>query len=376
MTTRCQLLVCRDIIGGEVECNGDPTLTHEMLPDKWAHDTVFNTHAQQPQNDGNMAGTQLLNPKERQPSTFLNQLTLYTLRGIQQQYRPLHTVIIDYSLIFVSGCLLGMSQHNSELAQLPVSGALTSLAIGLTTIISSTRCFGNERVVFWRESASGLNRWAYFIGKNLSEIPRLLFIPLFYLVIFQQMTSIETGYHGLSEYMVLLAAVWSVSGLGYCVSLLVSPANSQLAGVLVVLMMLMCNGVFVTIGRMGKLAFMDTLSFSYHMSRALYLLKLSRFIDYTVPNIESLQYETNWCPADQICLGQTSMKDSLRDKFQFGPADCSFRDAENLCSALPCEKCGAGLVHMNSIGALFAIGLVARAAAFLAMVFTNRHKQV
>ena len=49
---------------------------------------------------------------------------------------------------------------------------------------------------------------------------------------------------------------------------------------------------------------------------------------------------------------------------------------ENLCSALPCEVCGAGLVHMESIGALFALGLVARVAAFLALVFTNRHKQV
>jgi hypothetical protein len=263
-----------------------------------------------------------------------------------------------------------------QLAQLPVSGALTSLAIGLTTIISSTRCFGNERVVFWRESASGLNRWAYFLGKNLSELPRLLFIPLFYLVIFQEMTSIQTGYLGLSEYMVLLAAVWSVSGLGYCVSLFVSPANSQLAGVLVVLMMLMCNGVFVTIDRMGRLNFMDQFSFSYHMARALYLLKVSRFIDYTVPAVDTIRFETNFCPSDQICLGLTSMKDSLREKFRFGAADCSFAAEENLCSALPCEVCGAGLVHMESIGALFALGLVARVAAFLALVFTNRHKQV
>jgi hypothetical protein len=276
----------------------------------------------------------------------------------------------------VSGTLLGMAQHNSELAQLPVSGALTSLAIGLTTIISSTRCFGNERVVFWRESASGLNRFAYFLGKNLSEAPRLLFIPLFYLVIFQQMTSITTGYHGLSEYMVLLTAVWSVSGMGYCVSLFVSPANSQLAGVLVVLMMLMCNGVFVTIDRMGKLVFMDQFSFSYHMSRALYLLKLSRFIDYSVPQVESIRFETNFCPSDQICLGLTSMKDSLRDNFQFGSATCSFAAADNLCTDLPCEVCGAGQVHMDSIGALFLIGLLSRVAAFLALVFTNRHKQV
>merc|ERR1719152_645258 len=120
---------------------------------------------------------------------------------------------------------------------------------------------------------------------------------------------------------------------------------------------------------------MDTLSFSYHMARALYLLKLSRFIDYTVPQAESIRFETNFCPSDQICLGLSSMKDSLRGKFRFGSANCSFAAPENLCSELPCEVCGAGEVHLDSIFALFAIGLVARVAAFLALVYTNRHKQ-
>eukprot|EP01048_Picozoa_sp_COSAG05_P020767 COSAG05_NODE_3626_length_1949_cov_1.225946_1_plen_131_part_10 len=129
-----------------------------------------------------------------------------------------------------------MSQHNSELSQLPISGALSGMAIGLCTIISSTRCFGNERVVFWRESSSGLNKLAYFLGKNISEGPRLLTLPAFYLIIFQAFTSVTSGFGGLSEYVILLASVWAVSGLGYCVSLTVAPANSQLAGVLCVLM--------------------------------------------------------------------------------------------------------------------------------------------
>ena len=77
----------------------------------------------------------------------------------------------------------------AELAGLPITSALSGLAIGLTTIISSTRCFGSERIVFWRESASGLDRLAYFVGKNIAEIPRLVFIPGFYLVIFTALTS-------------------------------------------------------------------------------------------------------------------------------------------------------------------------------------------
>ena len=59
-----------------------------------------------------------------------------------------------------------MSQKDSELSQLPISGALTGMAIGLCTIISSTRCFGNERIVFWRESANGAYHTMYTIHDN------------------------------------------------------------------------------------------------------------------------------------------------------------------------------------------------------------------
>jgi hypothetical protein len=49
-----------------------------------------------------------------------------------------------------------------------------NLALGLTISIASLRVFGNERVVFWRESASGsgmqLDKLAYFIAKNLVEV--------------------------------------------------------------------------------------------------------------------------------------------------------------------------------------------------------------
>ena len=106
----------RDIIGGEVKCDGDPTLSHQDLPDKWLQDTIFNTHTEGGAHnaDAQLDAWKLVDPKSRKPASFWNQLTLYTLRALQQQYRPLKTVMVDYALIFVSGTLLGMSQHNSE----------------------------------------------------------------------------------------------------------------------------------------------------------------------------------------------------------------------------------------------------------------------
>lgn len=44
---------------------------------------------------------------------------------------------------------------------------LVSLSLGFTAMAASLRCFGTEKVIFWRESASGINKTSYFLGKNI-----------------------------------------------------------------------------------------------------------------------------------------------------------------------------------------------------------------
>lgn len=347
-----------DIIGGEVNCPGDPSLTYTDLPDRWSRDTVFNeANCEGGQQPAQPEDATAFDPRHRLSAGFTAQLLLFAKRGLIQQYRPLRVIVADYSLIFLAGALLGMSQRNTELTQLPVSGALSGMAIGLTTIISSTRCFGSERIVFWREAASGTNRLAYFLGKNLSELPRLVFVPFFYLMIFQAFLGVTDDLGGFSEYVLLLASVWAVSGLGYCVSLSVSPTNSQLAGVLVVLMSMMCNGIFVETSRMGRFQDIKIFSFAYHMARGLYLLKVSQFVDFQIPDTSAgVRFASNICPIDQVCLGWISVKDSLRQQFEFGDASCSFAVEERSCytaespSGISCDVCGAGQIHLDSLG--------------------------
>ena len=77
----------------------------------------------------------------------------------------------------------------------------------------TARLFGAERVVFWREVASGASRSAYFVGKNLADLPRLLLVPAVYLSLF-------SGFSGASgrsseRYLALLAATFATSGVGY-----------------------------------------------------------------------------------------------------------------------------------------------------------------
>jgi ABC-type multidrug transport system ATPase subunit len=376
-----------DIIGGEVPHEGqDPQLDCVALQEsginlakKWEDDTVFNTHhaggSSSSTYDSNVGGADGngTDAKDRKKAAFVHQLLTYTKRAFVQQYRPFNTVLLDYSLIFIAGALLGLAQRNTELTQLPISGALSGLGIGLTTIISSTRCFGDERIVFWREAASGLSRPAYFIGKNIAEIPRLVFIPGFYLVIFTAVTG-NTDHHA-GEYWVLLFAVWAVSGLGYLVSVLVKPLNSQLAGVLVVLVSLMANGIFVPKKRMGRMNSwgVPQLSYAYHMAKSLYLLNEESFTDFQIPNVDGVKFDiaTNACPLDQACMGWVSIKDSIRYTYDLGPA----------CPGPLCEEGGVsgppgGHIPSSAMWGMFFIGIFARVACFVALVATNRHKQI
>ena len=225
-----------DIIGGDVHCERDPTLKHTDLPQKWIDDTTFSQR--EPSAAAADAGGDLADPKNREGATFEEQFKLFAKRALKQQFRPFSAFVTDCVLIYGAGACLGLAQKNTALLQLPMSSALPAIAVGLTTIISSTRNFGNERVVYWREAASGLNRVAYFLAKNVADIPRLLLIPIFYFIMVRPMAGLNpscprvsparrqfefTGVlynndtservHMLGAYTILLFAVWAVSGV-------------------------------------------------------------------------------------------------------------------------------------------------------------------
>lgn len=64
-----------------------------------------------------------------------------------------------------------------------------ALAISLCGVMASLRVFGREKLVFLRESQTGLSTLAYFIAKDLSTIASILIGPLMYLLTFYSLTA-------------------------------------------------------------------------------------------------------------------------------------------------------------------------------------------
>jgi ABC-type multidrug transport system ATPase subunit len=176
----------------------------------------------------------LNDPRKRKMISWRYQTYLFFLRAMQQHIRPMSKLLVDYSLITLMGLLIGVVFKNADLTKLAATNNFTSMAVGFTTIQSSLRLFGAERVVFWREVSAGASRSAYFIGKNLADLPRLFFIPAMYLSLFQGFSGVH--HNSNKRYLAILAAVFATSGIGYLASIFFNPKSAQLVRLTVCLL--------------------------------------------------------------------------------------------------------------------------------------------
>lgn len=82
-----------------------------------------------------------------------------------------------------------------KLCELPIDdpiinqASLIPLSMGLCAVMSSLSTFGDESLVFTRESISNISPLAYFLGKNLTQLPRIAITPLVFLSIYFTLNS-------------------------------------------------------------------------------------------------------------------------------------------------------------------------------------------
>jgi hypothetical protein len=64
-----------------------------------------------------------------------------------------------------------------------ISSACT-LVLALTSAMSSLKIFGREKIVFIRETESGLSTLCYFVAKDLSTLPSIILAPVIFMSMF------------------------------------------------------------------------------------------------------------------------------------------------------------------------------------------------
>ncbi|KAI9189626.1 hypothetical protein H9P43_001059 [Blastocladiella emersonii ATCC 22665] len=107
-------------------------------------------------------------------------------------------------------------------------GIFMSLGVLFAGISVGTQTFGNERVVFWRDTAAGMPTLPYFLAKVIVDIPRVFVAAVMFslsLILFWPYRS-----QFLSLFVIILFLYFAAFAMGYFLSTFVSRESVGLVG--------------------------------------------------------------------------------------------------------------------------------------------------
>lgn len=268
--------------------------------------------------------------QDRAMPNFLIQFFTFLRRELRLQFRLSRSLLLDQFLVLLAGSTLGALRKEAPLDEFFTLVTLSSLAIGLTAMLSALRCFGSNRTTFWREAAAGINRISYFVAVNVAQIPIILITPVVYLSLLYPLIA-PRGYFRF-HYLATLGVQFACTGVGYCISAIFSPKNSQMAAVTFALICSLVSGSSPTLCKMAGNA------------------------------IGPLMYSLSYC---RWYLEALFEKEAIRYPAVMAPYvhKLSTRNGYTLDNYGTC------------VLVLFAMGFAYRVLALLFMLFTNRGKQ-
>ena len=269
------------------------------------------------------------------------------LRSLLQQWRAKSSFYFELGVGALAGFLIGLAELNAEgqnflgiyqspyeilssaidYSSVPQMSLLVGLAIGLTASAPGVKIFGEEKLIYWREAAAGHNRLAYYMGKVLSTVPRIVLANLHFSTTFLLLSTPRISWG--ASFVANLLYFYCIYGLASCISMLTRREDGPLLAVMMSLIVGVLSGMSPTLATVT----------GWHMS---WLWKLS-------PGLWLAEgyFDQNISP--------------LRYLYQIDDA------AQHLGYTL--QQFGFDLLM------LFVIGTAYRVLAFLGLRFLNYHKQ-
>lgn len=259
-----------DITAGNALPTGDIT-SHftlpydpEQLQEKWKllkTQTEYVSHFSTQIQQTNTTHVEFVNPS----LSYIRQFWMCFLRGITQQIRAITDILQDFFLAFICGLLLGLIFYNKtytgavepeisnqcpkalrSLCEMPLddpvfkTSGMTNLAMALTGVMAGLKVFGREKVVFERESQTGLSTFCYFWSKDIAVLPMNILAPWIFLIMYYTLLDPRAQLYEI--YYVLLLIYWTSYGLGYLVSVIINNVNAQLFAVVIVFILNIVSG--------------------------------------------------------------------------------------------------------------------------------------
>lgn len=191
-------------------------------------------------------------------------------RAMTQQVRNATSFFFEIGVGALAGIIIGLSAFSSnghlfqgiyqppftelssavDYLSTPQLGLLSSLAIGLAASAPGFWVFGEEKLMYFRETASGHSRSAYYIGKLTSTLLRIGLSSLHFTVFLNLLATPLISFQMM--YLANLLYFWCIYGLASIVSMVVKREDGPLVAVLSSLILGILGGVAPPLSQVKK----------------------------------------------------------------------------------------------------------------------------
>ena len=186
-------------------------------------------------------------------------------RSFLQQYRLISSFYTELGLSVLTSFLLGLANADQDginfrgifwppyellssavdYTAVPEMGLLICLATGVIASSPGVRIFGEEKLMYAREASSGHNRFAYYTGKVLSTLPRMLLSNLHFTVPYMYLTTPRISWG--AAFTANLLYFYCIYGLASCISMVTRREDGPLVATMTGLIIGIISGAKPTL---------------------------------------------------------------------------------------------------------------------------------
>ncbi|KAI4166144.1 MAG: hypothetical protein LQ342_000030 [Letrouitia transgressa] len=197
----------------------------------------------------------------RRGAPWYRQIYYCFLRSMTQQVRLKSGFFFEIGVSALGGFLIGLAEFkqegvnfrgmfwppytvlssSSDYSSVPQMALLVGIAIGLIASSPGVKIFGEEKLVYWREAASGHNRFAYYVGKVLSTLPRVLVASIHFTATFMLLSTPRISWG--EAFVANGLYFYCIYGLASCVSMVARREDGPLLAVMASLIVGVLNGM-------------------------------------------------------------------------------------------------------------------------------------
>ncbi|KAJ6826855.1 ABC transporter G family member 28-like isoform X1 [Iris pallida] len=162
---------------------------------------------------------------------ILQQYKYFLGRVGKQRLREARIQGVDYLILCLAGVCLGTLAKMSDDTFGVLGYTYTVIAVSLLCKIGALRSFSLEKLQYWRERASGMSSLAYFLARDTIDHFNTIVKPIVYLSMFYFFNNPRSTIQ--DNYIILVALVYCVTGIGYMFAICFQPGSAQLWSALV-----------------------------------------------------------------------------------------------------------------------------------------------